>query len=316
MNGSTYRQMHTLQAPVDLEGIGLHTGAPIRLRLKPAPVGTGVVFVRTDLPGRPVIPARSAQVTRTELATTLGLNDVTISTVEHLCAALGGLGVDNCVVEVSGPEIPILDGSALPFARAILSVGVIAQAASRPRLVLKRAVRVGDGDRWAVAEPCSRLEIHATVNWRHPMIGEQEFHYVGGRTDFMTEVAPARTFGFLRDVERMRAAGLARGGSLDNAVVLDETAVLNPEGLRFDDEFVRHKVLDAIGDFFLAGAGARLEAFVRLHRAGHELHHQLVTAIFADRANYDWRELPATPSRDEELADAAALGGLAAVANG
>jgi UDP-3-O-[3-hydroxymyristoyl] N-acetylglucosamine deacetylase len=278
MNFATNLQK-TLKDSVTLEGIGIHSGKPTRLTMIPANVGAGVRFIRTDLAGCPEIAAHHKNVVSTQMATTLGQGKVTISTVEHVLAALQGLGIDNCRIEVSGPEVPIMDGSSGPFCDAILSVGTQVQRKQRPVLALRRKVEVKVGEKWAVAEPSSRLEIHGSIDWDHPSIGYQEFHFVEGKTDF-AELAHARTFGFLHEVEALKRAGLARGGSLDNAVVLDRALVLNPEGLRFPDEFVRHKVLDALGDFKLAGI--QIQAYFRLHRAGHDLHSQLLSAIFKD----------------------------------
>jgi len=274
----------TLKKQVDLEGIGLHSGSPIRLRLFPAAPNSGIVFVRSDLPGSPEIPAHHKVVVSTQLATTLGLRQVTVSTVEHLLAALQGTQIDNVRVEVDGAEIPIMDGSAVVFYRAIQQAGIQTQNQSRAVLALRRKVELKMGEKWAIAEPSSCLEIHGSVEWDHPMIGYQEFHYQEGKTPF-DDLAPARTFGFLKDVEMMKKAGLARGGSLDNAVVLDESSVVNPGGLRFENEFARHKVLDALGDFKLAGIS--IQGFFRLHRAGHDLHRSLLAEIFRNPDHFE-----------------------------
>ena len=274
----------TLKKAVTLEGIGLHSGKKARVKIHPGRPGSGIVFVRGDLSDSPAIPALASSVVSTQLATTLGIGNVTIATVEHLLAALQGLGVDNAWVEVDGPEMPILDGSSAPFCRAISEAGLVAQVKARTTLVLRRRVEVKLNEKWAVAEPCSRLEVQGTIDWDHPVVGFQEYHYVEGRTPF-AELASARTFCFLRDVEAMKKKGLALGGSLENAIVVDEASVLNPEGLRGPDEFVRHKVLDALGDFKLLGYP--LQAYVRLHRAGHDLHFQLMQAILKDSANYE-----------------------------
>jgi UDP-3-O-[3-hydroxymyristoyl] N-acetylglucosamine deacetylase len=274
----------TIKTAVSLEGIGLHSGKPAKLTLRPSRPGRGIVFVRTDIQNAPEISAHYKNVVDTRMATTLGRGKVTVGTVEHLLAALSGAGIDNVVVEIDGPEIPIMDGSSAAFIEAILSVGTESQLQARPTLALRRKVELKIGEKWAVAEPSARLEIHGSIDWDHAAIGFQQFHYVEGRTDF-AELSRARTFGFVRDVEALKRMGLARGGSLANAVVLDDSRVLNPEGLRFADEFARHKVLDALGDFKLAGISLR--AFFRLHRAGHDLHSQLLTAIFKDPDNFE-----------------------------
>ena len=284
---STFQQ--TLLAPVEIEGIGLHTGEVVRVRLVPAPVDSGIVFVRADLDGCPVVPAHYTHVVHTQMATTLGIGAARVSTVEHLLAALEGLHVDNLRIEVSGPELPILDGSSYGFLSAIESVGLERQTRRRKIVRLKRKVELRVGEKWAVAEPCSHLEVRGTVEWDHPAIGFQEYTYIEGKTPF-TELASARTFGFLRDVEALKRMGLIKGGSLENAVVLDSACVLNPEGLRFADEFARHKVLDALGDFKLAGVAIQMS--VRLHRAGHDLHQQLLAEIFKNAENFEPVEAP------------------------
>ena len=277
-------QQRTLKDPIRLTGIGIHSGKTAHLTMRPARPNSGIRFVRTDLEGSPEITAHYKNVIDTRMATTIGRGKICVSTIEHVMAALQGMGVDNAVLEVSGPEVPIMDGSSGPFADAIAQVGTIAQFQPRAVLALRRKVEVKVGEKWAVAEPSSRLEIHGSIEWDHPSIGYQEFHYTEGKTDF-AELAHARTFGFLKEVEALKRMGLAQGGSLDNAVVLDEALVLNPDGLRFADEFVRHKVLDALGDFKLAGI--QIQAFFRLHRAGHDLHSQLLCAIFGDPDNFE-----------------------------
>ncbi|MCM2324751.1 MAG: UDP-3-O-acyl-N-acetylglucosamine deacetylase [Oligoflexia bacterium] len=274
----------TLKDSITLTGVGLHSGKAVQLTLKPGRPGQGISFVRTDLPNLLPMAGHYRNITNTQLATTLGRGQGSISTVEHLMSALQGAGIDNASVEVDGPEIPIMDGSAQPFFDAIRTVGVESQRQSRPYLALRRKVEVQVGDKWAMVEPSSKFEVHGSIDWAHPSIGYQEFHYIEGHTSF-SEISRARTFGFLRDVEALKRMGLARGGSLDNAVVLDESGVLNPEGLRYANEFARHKVLDALGDFKLSGVAIR--GYFRLHRAGHDLHSQLLGAIFRDPDNFE-----------------------------
>jgi UDP-3-O-[3-hydroxymyristoyl] N-acetylglucosamine deacetylase len=274
----------TLKKSVSISGIGIHSGKEARLTLKPGNPNQGIVFVRTDLEGAPRISAHYKNVVNTQLATTLGRGDVKVSTVEHVLAALQGLGVDNAVLEVSGPEVPILDGSSKPFCVAIEKAGIITQLQPRPYLALRKRVEIKLAGKWAVAEPSSRLEIHGSIEWDHPAIGYQEFHYVEGKTQF-SELSSARTFCLLKDYEALKKMGLARGGSLENAIVLDDASVLNPEGLRYPDELARHKVLDALGDLKLAGIA--IQGYIRLHRAGHDLHSQLISAIFQDPDNYE-----------------------------
>jgi UDP-3-O-[3-hydroxymyristoyl] N-acetylglucosamine deacetylase len=277
-------QQRTLARPVTLSGVGLHTGQVIGLTLLPAPVNHGVEVVRADLPGRPAIPARAEYVTDTALATTLGRGTARVSTVEHLLAAVAGLGVDNLRIEVDGPEVPIMDGSALPFAQAMVSAGLRAQGEAKSFLVIQRPVTVSEGDKHATFAPSRRFRIDCTIDFRHPLISDQQFCLEFSDRSFLKDVASARTFGFLRDVDRMRAQGLARGGSLENAVVVDDFSILNPEGLRFPDEFVRHKLLDALGDVALLGwpvLGA-----LTVYKTGHGLNQKLVAKVLADPANF------------------------------
>jgi UDP-3-O-[3-hydroxymyristoyl] N-acetylglucosamine deacetylase len=274
----------TLKAPVRLEGVALHSGKQVNVMLSPASPNHGIVFVRTDLAGKPEIPAHFKNVVDTRLATTLGVGAARVSTTEHLLAALQGMGVDNVKIEVDGPEVPILDGSSAPIVKAIQDIGIQSQAQARTFLALRRRIELRVGEKWAAAEPSSKLEILGSIDWDHPAIGFQEFHYVEGETPF-SEISSARTFGLLRDVEGMRRMGLAKGGSLENAVVLDDAQVLTPGGFRFPDECVRHKVLDALGDLKLAGIG--IQAFIRLHRAGHDLHKQLLAEIFRNPDHYE-----------------------------
>ncbi len=274
----------TIQKAVTLAGIGLHSGKEARVTLKPAAANKGILFSRTDLEDSLPLEANFRNVINTQMATTLGKGKASVSTVEHLMAALQGFGIDNLLIEVNGPEVPIMDGSSAPFCKAILEAGIELQAVSRTFLRIKKRVEVKLAEKWAVVEPSSAFEVHASIDWDHPAIGFQEFHYVDAKTDFM-EIASARTFGFMRDVDALKKMGLALGGSLDNAVVLDHALILNPDGLRYPDEFVRHKVLDALGDFKLAGIA--IQGCFKLHRAGHDLHRSILAEVFKDPANYE-----------------------------
>ncbi len=274
----------TLSGSVSCEGIGLHTGAAVKLTLRPAPANHGVVFVRTDL-ARPVsIPATAEYVVDTELATNLGKDGVRVGTVEHLLGALLGLGLDNVRVELDGPEVPIMDGSAGPFAYLVQSAGVRVQEAPKSFVVVKKAVAVGDGDKEASLSPCDRFRMDVAIDFRHPLVSRQRLEMDFSGRAFVREVSRARTFGFLRDVERLKAAGLARGGSLDNAIVIDDFSILNADGLRFPDEFVRHKALDAMGD--LALFGHPVIGALRAVKSGHSLHLSLVRKVLADSTAY------------------------------
>lgn len=277
-------RQRTLRSEIQFSGVGVHSGEQVQVRLRPAAPDTGVTFHRIDQPAS--IPADARHVVDTRLATTLGKDGVAIGTVEHLIAACAGLGVDNLHVEIDGSEVPILDGSSADFVSMILDAGLVDQHVAREVVVVRRTIEVTDGEKRALLLPSVDAQLHVryTIDFPHPAIGRQTWEGTITPTVFATELAPARTFGFLRDVERLKAAGLARGGSLDNAVVLDDDKVLNAGGLRFPDEFVRHKVLDAVGDVALAGypMSARLVA----ERSGHDLNARLVEALLADPANY------------------------------
>ena len=278
----------TIRREVRVEGVGLHSGKTAAITLKPALPNTGIVFVRKDLVRPVAIPASFEFVTQTKLATTLGRDEITISTVEHLLSAFKMMGVDNALVEVEGPEVPIMDGSAEPFCEAILSAGFFDQAVARKVALIKKRIEVRKGDKIALIEPARELQINARIEWAHPSIGVQELSYTLGKSDYR-ELSRARTFGFLKDVEALQRMGLARGGSYDNAIVLDEMKVVNPNGLRYKDEFVRHKVLDAIGDFALSPIP--IVGAVTLVKAGHEIHAELVQSIFSNPSNYEVKSL-------------------------
>jgi len=271
-------KQRTVARRVSCTGVGLHSGRPASLTLAPAAPGAGIRFVRMDLGAE--IPARADLVVDTTLSTSLGLGGVRVATVEHLLSALYGLGIDNCRIEVDGPEVPILDGSAAPFVYLIQEAGVQAQRAGKSFLVIERAVEVRDGDKLVRLEPSSEFSIRFTVDYDHPLITDQTFSFVFSDRRFAREVAPARTFCFVRDIEYMRSKGLARGGSLDNAIVVDAFSILNPGGLRFPDEFARHKALDAMGDLMLFGMPI-IGAFVA-RKSGHAMNQALVRKALAD----------------------------------
>ena len=297
MAGDSFEQ-RTLQRAVVVEGVGLHSGSKVALRLLPAPANHGLVFARVDLPGRPVIRVCSDNVTDTSLATTLGVGKAKVATVEHLLAALSGLGIDNLRMEIDGPEVPIMDGSAAPFASRMSEAGIRHQGEPKRFLVIKKAVTVTDGDKHATFSPSKRFRIDCTIDFRHPLISDQQFTVEFSENSFVREVAPARTFGFLRDVDKLRSLGLAQGGSLQNAVVVDDFSILNPEGLRFPDEFVRHKLLDALGDVSLLGRP--VIGALTAHKTGHALNQRLVAKVLADPQNY---EVVRARSRDVSMAE-------------
>lgn len=281
----------TLARKVKLKGIGLHSGEMVHCTLHPAEENQGIVFLRSDLSKKPSIKADITKVHRTDMCTTLSKEGAVVATVEHLIAALVGMGVDNVVVELNGPEVPILDGSSQVFADAILDAGIQTQGATKKAMRLKKKIHVKAGDKLMIASPANEFELKASIAFKHEMIGDQEYVFNSSK-DFYKEIASARTFGFLREVEYLHKKGLARGGSLENAIVLDEHRVLNPEGLRFKNEFVRHKILDAIGD--LALLGMPLLASIELHKSGHELHAGFLKKVLEDTNNYEIIELSAS----------------------
>jgi len=280
----------TLKTAIDCSGIGLHSGQNVSMTLCPAAPDTGIIFRRTDLKnGARDVPARFDAVCDTRLCTTL-MNDhgTRIGTVEHLMAALMGCGIDNAVIELDSPEVPIMDGSSEPFVFLIDCAGVAEQKAVRRSLVVRRPVAIEENGARAALEPADGFTISLDIEFASQAIGRQELYLEVSRESFKDQICRARTFGFLHEVEALRAAGLARGGSLENAVVVDGDTILNDDGLRFDDEFVRHKVLDCIGDMALAGHS--LTGHLRARRTGHGLNNRLLRALFADKAN--WAILP------------------------
>jgi UDP-3-O-[3-hydroxymyristoyl] N-acetylglucosamine deacetylase len=273
-------QQQTLGTPVEIEGTGLHTGADARVRLQPAPANSGIVFVRHDLEGAE-IPATHTFVRGSSLATTLARGRASVATVEHLLAALHGMAIDNARIEVDGPEIPIMDGSSAPFVEAIVRAGRVRQMAARRDILIRRPSSVRQGDRTVLAVPANDFRISYAIDFPHPAIGYQAVTLRVDEKVFASSIAPARTFCLLRDVRTMQASGLALGGSFENALVVGDDGVLNG-ALRFPDEFVRHKVLDLIGD--LALLGAPLRAHVIVFKGGHQMHTALVQRILDRRS--------------------------------
>src|SRR5918994_89388 len=274
-------RQRTLKSLIKASGVGLHTGKKVRMSLRPAPVDTGVVFRRVDLDSPVDIPARAELVGEARLASTLVKGEVKIHTVEHLMSALSGLGIDNAFVDLDAPELPIMDGSASPFALLLQQAGLEEQAAPKRFLRVRKPVEVKDGDKWARLEPYEGFKLSFSIEFRHPVIerSTQAVTVDFAETSYLKEIARARTFGFMHEVEELKDNGLALGGGLDNAVVLDEFGVLNSDGLRFADEFIRHKLLDAIGDLYLLGRPL-LGAF-SAHKSGHGLNNRLLRAALA-----------------------------------
>lgn len=274
---------HTIGAEVRFGGTGLHSGARVRVRLRPAPPDHGIVFYRVDVPGAPAVPARYDHVVDTSLATVIGKDGLCVSTVEHFMAAVRVAGLDNLRVEIDGAEMPVLDGSAKPFLEILQEAGLKAQKAPKPCLRIHHPFLVSQGDAYIKVFPSDELRICYTIDFPHPLVGRQAFAWSFDPGSFARDVASARTFGFLRDVQYLQSRGLALGGSLENAVVFDDLDVLNPDGLRYRDECVRHKVLDFVGDLGLwpFPVFGSFEAY----KAGHALHNRLLRAL-CERPGY------------------------------
>ena len=276
----------TLKDTISCTGVGLHSGKDVTMTLAPAPANTGIQFRRTDVDAHDIVPARFDHVVATQLGTTIANEaGVRVLTVEHLMAALAGCHVDNAIVELDGEEVPIMDGSSAPFVALIDHVGTKELSAPRKVLRIKRPVHVGDQSRYAALSPADAFEVDLEIDFASPVIGRQhhEVRLINGA--FKRELAHARTFGFMKDVETLLSLGLSQGGSLDNCIVIDGDAVLNEDGLRCGDEFVRHKLLDVVGD--LATAGFAIEGRFEGAKTGHALNNALLQAVFADPANYE-----------------------------
>ena len=290
-------KQRTLKNSIRATGVGLHTGKKVLMVLRPAAANAGISFVRTDLDSHLSVTAHAENVTETTLGTTLSNGDVKVSTVEHLMSAFAGLGIDNAVVELSAGEVPIMDGSAGPFVFLLQSAGIEEQNAPKRFVRILKGVKVEDGDKWARFDPYDGFKVNFEIEFDHPVfkrrsqVASMEF----STTTFLREVSRARTFGFMRDLEYMRSRNLALGGNLDNAIVLDEYRILNEDGLRYEDEFVKHKILDAIGDLYLLGHS--LIGEFSGYKSGHALNNRLLRTLIADRSA--WREVTF-----ETLADA------------
>ncbi|HHM05391.1 MAG TPA: UDP-3-O-acyl-N-acetylglucosamine deacetylase [Gammaproteobacteria bacterium] len=276
-------KQRTLKNVIRATGVGLHSGDKVYLTLRPAAADTGIIFRRVDLDPAVEIPARAEFVGDTRLSTSLVKGSARIATVEHLLSAFAGLGVDNAYVDLSAPEVPIMDGSAGPFVFLLQSAGIEEQNAPKRFIRIKKPVRVEEGDKWAVFEAFEGFKVSFTIDFPHPVFKNrsQQAMVDFSTTSFVKEVSRARTFGFMRDMELLRQNHLALGGSLDNAIVVDDYRILNEDGLRYDDEFVKHKVLDAIGDLYLLGRSL-IGAF-HGHKSGHALNNRLLRALMADQ---------------------------------
>lgn len=293
----------TIQNQVTCTSVGLHTGRKISMTVKPAGVNEGITFIRKDATGKKErIKAAIENVTDTTLATTIGNNGSAISTIEHLLSALRGMGIDNAEIEIDGPEVPVMDGSALPFVNMIKSAGIREQDRGKQFLVIKKAVSVKDGEGWAELLPASRFKITYEIQFDHPLIGRQTYDLDLSEVAYEKEICFARTFGFLKDVEYLQARGLALGGSLQNAVVLDDQKIINKEGLRHPGEFVKHKILDAIGDLYLIGMP--IMGHFKAFKSGHKLHFMLLKALLAQPENWQIIRYYENKSREEKYLSA------------
>jgi UDP-3-O-[3-hydroxymyristoyl] N-acetylglucosamine deacetylase len=291
-------KQRTLKNAIRATGIGVHTGNKIYLTLKPAPVDAGIIFRRVDFPNPVDIPAASEFVGDTSMCTTLQKDGASISTVEHILSAFAGLGIDNAYVEVSAPEVPIMDGSAGPFVFLIQSAGIATQDALKKFIRIKKTIEVNDGDKFARLEPFNGFSVNFSIDFAHPIFRgkEQKISLDFSTTSYVKEVSRARTFGFLRDAEKLRSMNLALGASMDNTVVLDDYRVLNEDGLRYEDEFVKHKILDAVGDLYLLGKN--VIGTLTAHKSGHTLNNMLLKALLA---NQDAWEIVTYSGETEEV---------------
>lgn len=280
-------RQRTLKNVIRATGVGLHTGEKVYLTLRPAAPDSGIVFRRVDLDDPVEIPARAQNVGDTRLSTTLIKGNTRISTVEHLLSAFAGLGIDNAYVDLSAPEVPIMDGSAGPFVFLIQSAGIEEQNCPKRFIRIRRPVMVEEGDKWSRFDPFEGFKVSFAIDFDHPAFANrtQEATIDFSSTSFVKEVSRARTFGFMRDIEMLRRNNLALGGSLDNAIVVDDYRILNEDGLRYEDEFVKHKVLDAIGDLYLLGHSL-IGAFSG-HKSGHALNNRLLLTLLADKAAWE-----------------------------
>ena len=292
-------RQRTLKNTIRATGVGLHTGEKVYMTLRPAAVDTGIVFRRVDLPDPVEIRSSCENVGDTRLSTTLVKGDVRIATIEHLLSAMAGLGIDNAYVDLSAPEVPIMDGSSGPFVFLLQSAGIEEQGKAKRFIRIKKSVTVRDGDKWARFEPFDGFKVGFSIDFNHPMFTKRsstsEIDF--STTSFVKEVSRARTFGFMRDIEMLRERNLALGGSMDNAIVLDDYRVLNEDGLRYEDEFVKHKILDAIGDLYLLGHSL-IGAFYG-YKSGHELNNKLLRTMLADKAA--WEEVSFEDEREAPI---------------
>ena len=280
-----YIKQRTLAKTVSCSGIGVHSGKNVNLTLKPAPINYGIKFIRTDLPDSPSIPACFSMVVDTSLATVIGHNGFIVSTIEHLMAAFAGLSIDNVSVELDSYEMPIMDGSAEPFTRLLKEAGIEELDAHRYYFVVKEPIELNQDGKSVGIYPAPDLKITCTIEYDHPLINKQTFSTKITERVFEKEICSARTFGFLQEIEYLRQYGFAKGGSLDNVIVIDNGSILNQDGLRFPDEFVRHKLLDCIGDFSLLGLP--ILGHIVLNKTGHAFNHAFIEKFFSNKESWE-----------------------------
>ncbi|PIE63045.1 MAG: UDP-3-O-[3-hydroxymyristoyl] N-acetylglucosamine deacetylase [Desulfobacter postgatei] len=284
-----FYHQQTIAGKVSLSGPGVHSGKKTNLTIRPAQENHGIKFRRLDLPGTSDIPALFKLVVDTSLATVIGYNGAIVSTIEHLMASFAGLGIDNALVEVDDYEIPIMDGSAREFTRAITDVGVVAQDKPRHLFIVNDPIEITQGDKWVRVEPESCFKISCTIDFDHPLIGLQKMVFDRAENNFEQDICGARTFGFVKDLELLKRFSLGRGGSLDNAIVIDNDKILNKGGLRYPDEFVRHKLMDCLGDFSLLGMP--IQGHIITHKSGHHLNHLFIKKFLEE--SQAWETGPA-----------------------
>ena len=289
-------EQRTIEKEISVTGIGIHSGKKVTLKLMPAPVDSGIIFDRIDLPNEPMIKAIATNVGATENNTSIGSGVNVVCTIEHLLSVLYGLGIDNIFCELDGPEVPIMDGSGASFLFVLQEAGIQLQSKPKKILVIKEKIEVTHGEKYASIEPSPNFEIHSEINFAHPLIGKQMKSFKFSCRSYIKEISRARTFGMLKDVDMLKKKGLVKGGSLDNAIVLDDFKVLNPEGLRFDDEFNRHKILDTIGDLSLLGFA--IAGKLTTIKSGHFLNNLLCREILNRPESY---EIITTNVEQEEL---------------
>ncbi|MBU1163757.1 MAG: UDP-3-O-acyl-N-acetylglucosamine deacetylase [Proteobacteria bacterium] len=281
-----FRQ-RTVLKPVSFSGVGVHSGKKVNLTIKPAPINHGIKFVRTDLPDKPSVSAHFNMVVDTSLATVIGYDGFIVSTIEHLMASFAGFSIDNAIVELDAYEVPIMDGSAGPFISYIKASGIKEQLAPRYFFVIKEPIELEEDGKFVGVYPASEFKITCTIYYDHPLIREQSYSIDVSDQVFEKEICRARTFGFIKEIEYLKKYGFARGGSLDNVIVIDEKDVLNKEGLRFPDEFVRHKILDCIGDFSLLGIP--ILGHVIVNKSGHSFNHAFLKKFFENKKSWETR---------------------------